>query len=487
MQSASVIIETPVPAGKQTTQGGEQSSTRGGLFDSELKQQQQQIDAQRSSDTNSSAEAKSGDEENTKSQETASNKQQNKTDSQQSNTELAPNERSAKADEGEMSRSESEIVVATPEAAEEGIGELDKAAVIAMMNKSLKSKTGEEPAGENSTESAVLSVTEGDIEQEVVTLDTATSSESDSDIVEESGNKLPLEQQNDLLVESDETVQSVSIEEGATSAHVLNAQQPSDEIVKNEYVPDDNETEVEIKSEGGKRTSNEDKVINAGQAPATVNNEPELEVTNAPMASEVVPQVVVSAPSTTNSASVTSTASSNQVGQTSPLTAAANVTTNSAAGQGMGNSDSSGSMAGRQPMATPEMKPLMTEGAEGETKQTTDKTADFLSTLKSISKDGIKGIDASVQAQNGPKSQPQIPQLISQLSSVQSTGQTQGATSTSPVVSSVESTPAMMTIATSMRQQGWDRAMGERLVFMARMVFKRHRFRSIHVRWGPLI
>ena len=101
----------------------------------------------------------------------------------------------------------------------------------------------------------------------------------------------------------------------------------------------------------------------------------------------------------------------------------------------------------------------------GDVNGSSDKTASFLASLKSVVSEGEKGVDMPAVAPAGGKAQAQqLSQMVSQLSSIQGGSQAQTATPTA----SANATSTEMNIATSMRQQGWDRAMGERLVFMAR-------------------
>jgi len=140
--------------------------------------------------------------------------------------------------------------------------------------------------------------------------------------------------------------------------------------------------------------------------------------------------------------------------------AASPSSSNPSFGQGGGNSGNPDSMTGRQQLNGGDMAP-----PTGDVNGSSDKTASFLASLKSVVSEGEKGVDMPAVAPAGGKAQAQqLSQMVSQLSSIQGGSQVQ----TTTPIASANATSTEMNIATSMRQQGWDRAMGERLVFMAR-------------------
>ena len=115
---------------------------------------------------------------------------------------------------------------------------------------------------------------------------------------------------------------------------------------------------------------------------------------------------------------------------------------------------------------------------------TSDKPAEFLAALKSMAKGG-----AEQSSPSQSKSQPvvQLSSLLGGITASSTQGQTiNSVTSAVNGAASLDTSPAMMSITTSMRQQGWDRAMGERLVFMARNGVQEAKMQVTPRHMGPI-
>lgn len=466
MQSASVLIETATTAGQRPAQVNESASrTGGGLFGQELKQQQQQqMDEQRSLDSAASSNSENGVASRSHdSSDTASNSDQSEDTAQQNGGESATNSGTA----------DSESSAETGHA--------------------LQSAEGDGDAGASESETATHSqfnqfkMVEMDASESDAELSLQLASQNGADLmtsenptVDENGNILPLDTQDSDVVLAEAT-QQLESETGEEAFMAVDTAQVGEEsiAIKGDMSAADTDIDIEQASLATNGASQEqtqkNKVVSANtdvevkeQAKAIAT--PEQTVIDPLMAGEVDPAAQAVAPVLANSSQTVSSSHNDPLTPNSGVTTVVGATASQSAGTGTG-SDNSNSMAGRQQQTN--LGAMLAEGdADSELAQPSDKTSAFLESLKSIAKEGGKGADVQPVVQTGVKSQSsQVAQMITQLSSFQSVSQSQAATAatTSPTaLSATDSTPAMMTIATSMRQQGWDRAMGERLVFMAR-------------------
>jgi len=467
MQSASVLIETAATAGQRPAQVNESSSrTGGGLFGQELKQQ---MDEQRSFDSAASSSSDSGVASRSHdSSDTASNNDQSEDKAQQNGGDSATNSRTADSE----SSAETGHAVQSTEGDE--VASESEAATHSQFN---QIKMVEVPVVDASESDDELSL-------QLASQNGADLVASENPTVDENGNILPLNAQDSdvVLVEATQQLESETGEEASMAVDIptLSAQVGEESIAIEGDMSAAN-TDIEIEQAplavngASQEQTQKQKVVSANtdvevkeQAKAIAT--PEQTVIDPLMVGEVDPAVQAVAPVLANSSQTVSSSHNDPLTPNAGVATVVGAAASQSAGMGAG-SDNSNSMAGRQQQTN--LGAMLAEGdADSELAQPSDKTSAFLAALKSVAKEGGKGADVQPVVQTGVKSQSsQVTQMITQLSSIQSVSQSQAATAamTSPTaLSATDSTPAMMTIATSMRQQGWDRAMGERLVFMAR-------------------
>jgi len=457
MQSASVLIETATTAGQRPAQVNESSSrTGGGLFGQELKQQQQQMDEQRSFDSAASSNSDNGVASRSHdSSDTASNGDQSEDKAQQNGGNSATNSRTA----------DSESSAETGHAVQSAEGDSDE------VSSESEAATNNHFNQVNTVEVPVADASESDDE---LSLQSASQNGADLAIsenpaVDENGNILPLNAQDSdgVVVAATQQLESETGDE-VSIAPTLSAQEGEESISiagDMSAANTDIDVEPETLAVNGARQVQEGvakgvEVEGANQAAV------ERTVVDKLMTGEVAPAAQAVTPVLANGSQTASSSHNDPLTPNAGVATVVGAAASQSAGMGAG-SDNSNSMAGRQQSTN--LGAMLAEGdVDSELAQPSDKTSAFLAALKSLAKEGGKGADVQSVVQTGAKSQSaQVSQMITQLSSLQSVSQTQAATSLT-ALSAADSTPAMMTIATSMRQQGWDRAMGERLVFMAR-------------------
>jgi len=539
MQSASVLIDTAVVAKPPPGKGGETTSTGGGLFDSELKQQQKQIEEQgavtsKPTADNSEKASNEGTEPvsgSTQQHSSITHHQKNERHEADSESvtidekESSSVEMKVNIDSNDVTTSESadvlEVVVETtqkmahiekPEGIEEPSTGVDPS-----VNRGWDITSGEalsgnklpvggqrsgnelEEALDSSSESRSVGETKMYSREPAEGIPLTDLADVPGETIVEPAEGIPLmdlaDAPGETIIEPAEGIQLAD----AVDSNSVTSDEPAEGIQLTNVVDRDSIVSMGEVTAKPLQGSEPDKVVDEysvesvetvttkGDIDSPVKSKIALAQANAEIAKSAVAaadqqieveQQVVVGDSTKESAPVavaplTSVTPLSQGSKNSAVTpnstvpVAANTITNHQSGQaGDPGSNNADSMAGRQYQPNVGANSSLAEGDENES---SNKAETFLATLRAASKDGAKGVDmVQVAAQNGSKPQAQqFSQLISQLSPVQGSSQGQVVSAVTPVASA-DSTPALMTIASSMRQQGWDRAMGERLVFMAR-------------------
>ncbi|MCW8826403.1 MAG: flagellar hook-length control protein FliK [Gammaproteobacteria bacterium] len=500
MQSASVLLDSPAVASKSQQPIGEGSSAGGGLFDSELKQQQRQIEGKTKVNAKPASDSAANHDGDSR-KSTANSTQEEVSESHVHHGKDESSDAEKVEMKGETAESDTtpedesnNNVVTTDDAA----GQPDSPTV--MMSEaeviSVAASVEHEQIALKDTPSNDAEMSQKS--EPTVAIDSELVKSSESEPGADSGNKLPVDELHSG--KGEKVVAAIDSElVGKVAGKADNKQgvEHSAESAKSnpDLTQSTIESEISAQSEIEKSgIDSELKGVAKGDAPIqpSTDAKPTGETESSPeqnrqqvannsateqsgMAEEL-PQVVA-APSLKgiSPAQGTPVATTNSVAD-----AVGSSSTNRADALGAGNSTSSqsnansnpnsnsDSMAGRQNFTQVGTTAV---AVEGEAKEPVDKMAAFLASLKSVTKEGGKGAEVATPSQAGVKAQP-VTQMVSSLTSLTalSTSPTQATAPMSPTgaVATSNATPALMTIATSIRQQGWDRAMGERLVFMAR-------------------
>jgi flagellar hook-length control protein FliK len=498
MQSASVLIDTPVAIKLPQTNNGAAGSAGGGVFDRELRQQQQQIGAERSSATKTIPEnsEKRGE---TRPKTAVEGAQRQSSPAQTPAKSGAAKSAEAVANESkdepgqttatELATESDEMVNAAEIATGAGGDEAGSELVVAE-NIDATLLQIESPAADEPQQSASALLAEGDLAgtmggNNLPPAGQQTDHQADQQDGHEpelsaagtqefkaKGELLPAIGQGDgSQVNASAIIDSV--EETPATKLVSQAVSAQGNLLDKSMTTADG-AEVVVKNSGVNSVSNTDDVaVQQAQAEIAQPTAPVAKTVTADVVSELAEQAaatVVSAVPTPRSQQngpldsngLTSSAVNGIVNRLSGQSGQSGASANS----GDGHPDS---MAGRHNQITDGAgQPL----AEVESSEPSDKATAFLAALKSISKEGATSGELRSAFQSGDKpAAPQLSQMVTpQLAAAQSSSQSQlaGAAVSSLSPTTAGATPAMMTIATSMRQQGWDRAMGERLVFMSR-------------------